>query len=158
MAPPRSRQRVIVLTAAVVGGILLGLLVVATLTGSREPATYRPFFAGMKDDRTQNIREGGPVLIPDPKGGERTFYLDLEGDDIVALHVVPPGGNVRCPVQFARPRQRYEDCDGRPVARETLRRFKVITRVNDDDEKAIFVDVRELLPAHPSGAPITSRS
>jgi hypothetical protein len=152
MAPPRSRQRVFVLTGAVVGGLIIGLLAVATLTGSRQPATYRPFFAGMKDNRVQNIREGGPVLIPDPKGGERTFYLDLEGDAIVALHVVPPGGSARCPVQYDHQQQRYEDCDGRLVARETLARFKVITRVNDDDEEAIFVDVREMQ------APVTPRS
>jgi len=144
MAPRGSRPRVLVLTAAVIGGLILGLLVVATLTGSRQPAAYRPFFAGMKDDRARNIREGGPVLIPDPGGGERTFYLDLEGDEIVALHVVPPGGDARCPVQFDRAQQRYEDCGGRPVARETLRRFKVVTRVNEDEEESIFVDVREL--------------
>ena len=158
MAARQSRQRVLVLTAAVVGGVILGLLVVATLTGSRQPATYRPFFAGMKDDRARNIREGGPVLIPDPRGGKRTFYLDLEGDEIVALHVVPPGGDARCAVEFDRQQQRYEDCDGRPVAQETLGRFKVITRLNDDEEEAVFVDVRELLPAQPSGAPVPSRS
>lgn len=152
MAPRRSRQRVVVLTAAVVGGLIIGLLVIATVAGSRQPATYRPFFAGMKDDRVQNIREGGPVLIPDPKGGERTFYLDIEGEGIVALHVVPPGGSARCPVQFDHQQQRYEDCDGRPVARETLARFKVITRVNEDDKEAIFVDVREVQ------APVTPRT
>jgi hypothetical protein len=152
MAAPRSRQRVFVLTGAVVGGLIIGLLVIATLTGSRQPATYRPFFAGMKDNRVENIREGGPVLIPDPKGGDRTFYLDLEGDKIVALHVVPPGGSAHCPVQYDHEQGRYEDCEGRPVARETLARFKVITRANDDDKEAIFVDVRELQP------PLTPRS
>lgn len=152
MARRRPPQRVFVLTAASIGGLAIGLLAIATLTGSRQPATYRPFFAGMKDSRVEDIREQGPVLIPDPKGGERTFYLDLDGDDIVALHVVPPGGSARCPVQFDHPQKRYEDCQGRPVARETLARFKVITRVNDDDEEAIFVDVRELQP------PVTPRS
>jgi hypothetical protein len=142
---------VFVLTGAVVGGLIIGLLVVATLAGSRQPATYRPFFAGMKDDRAADIRQEGPVLIPDPKGGQRTFYLDLEGNEIVALHVVPPGGSARCPVQFDHRQRRYEDCEARPVARETLARFKVITRVNDD-EVAIFVDVRELV------APVTPRS
>lgn len=152
MAPRRSRQRVFVLTGAVIGGLIIGLLVVATLTGSRQPATYRPFFAGMKDNRAADIREGGPVLIPDPKGGDRTFYLDVEGSEIVALHVVPPGGSARCPVQFDHRQERYEDCRGAPVARETLSRFKVITRVNDDDEEAIFVDVREVV------APVRPRS
>ena len=146
VAPARSPRRVFVLTGAVVGGLIIGLLVVATLTGSRRPAAYRPFFAGMKESRVQNIREGGPVLIPDPRGGERTFYLDLEGDEIVALHVVPPGGSGRCPVQYDHQQQRYEDCEGRPVARETLARFKVITRVNEDEKQAIFVDVRQKQP------------
>ncbi|MGH8975463.1 MAG: hypothetical protein ACRD0C_19935, partial [Acidimicrobiia bacterium] len=93
MAPRRSRPRGLVLTAAAVGGVIIGLLVVATVSGERQPATYRPFFAGMHESRVQDIREDGPVLIPDPKGGDRTFYLDLEGDDIIALHVVPPGGS-----------------------------------------------------------------
>ncbi|MGH8972271.1 MAG: hypothetical protein ACRD0C_03610, partial [Acidimicrobiia bacterium] len=92
----------------------------------------------------QDIREDGPVLIPDPKGGDRTFYLDLEGDDIIALHVVPPGGSARCPVQYDHTARRYEDCDGRPVVRDTLARFEVLTRVDDEDRKTIYVDLRRL--------------
>ncbi|MDQ3944470.1 MAG: hypothetical protein M3357_04835 [Actinomycetota bacterium] len=152
MARPRSRRRAFVLTAGVVGGLIIGLLVIATVDGTRQAATYRPFFAGMKDHRVENIREGGPVLIPDPRGGQRTFYLDLEGDEIIALHVVPPGGNARCPVQFDHQQQRYEDCKGAPVDRETLRRFQVFTRAEDDEGEAIFVDLRELMP------PVTPRS
>ncbi len=143
MAPSRSRSRVLVLTAGAVAGLIIGLLVIATLTGERQPATYRPFFAGLKDNRMADIREDGPVLIPDPKGGDRTFYLDLEGDEIVALHVVPPGGSARCPVQYDHTQRRYEDCRGGVVARETLRRFKVLTRVDDKERPAIFVDLRE---------------
>jgi hypothetical protein len=144
MAPRRSPPRGLVLTAAAVGGVIIGLLVVATVSGERQPATYRPFFAGMQETRAQDIREDGPILIPDPKGGDRTFYLDLEGDDIIALHVVPPGGSARCPVQYDHVERRYEDCDGRPVTRDTLARFEVITRVDDEDRKQIYVDLRRL--------------
>jgi hypothetical protein len=151
MARRRSRPRGLVLSAAAVGGVIIGLVVVATVTGERQPATYRPFFAGMQESRTQDIRADGPVLIPDPKGGDRTFYLDLEGDDIIALHVVPPGGSARCPVQYDHAERRYEDCDGGPVDRDTLARFKVVTRVDDEDRKRIYVDVRRLT------APITPR-
>lgn len=150
MASPRSPSRALVLGVAAVGGLIIGLLVVATVSGGRQAATYRPFFAGMKADRIRDIRQGGPVLIPDPKGGERTFYLDLEGDAIVALHVIPPGGSARCPVQYDHAQRRYEDCDGRPIIRQTLRRFKVIDRVDEDDEVAVFVDLRESeMPATP---------
>ena len=152
MARRRPRQRALVLTAGLAGGLIIGLLVIATVGGTRRAPTYRPFFAGMKDHRVENIREGGPVLIPDPTGGQRTFYLDLEGDEIIALHVVLPGGSARCPVQFDRRQQRYEDCDGAPVARGTLPRFQVITRADDDEGEAIFVDLRELMP------PVTPRS
>jgi hypothetical protein len=151
MARRRSPSRALVLGVGAVAGLIIGLLVVATVGGERRPATYQPFFAGMKADRTSDIREGGPVLIPDPSGGERTFYLDLEGDEIVALHVIPPGGSARCPVQYDHAQRRYEDCDGGPVGRESLARFKVIDRV-DDEEVAVFVDLREVV------APLTSRS
>jgi hypothetical protein len=152
MTPRRTRGRGLVVSAAAVGGLIIGLLVVATVSGERQPPTYRPFFAGMQESRTQNIRQDGPVLIPDPKGGDRTFYLDLEGDDIIALHVVPPGGSARCLVQYDHTERRYEDCEGRAVARESLARFKVLTRVDDKDRKAIYVDLRQLT------GPVTSRS
>ncbi len=147
MARRRTRGRGLVLATAAVGGLIIGLLVVATVSGERQAPTYRPFFAGMKDSRTQDIRTEGPVLIPDPKGGDRTFYLDVEGDDIIALHVVPPGGSARCPVQYDHQQRRYEDCRGAVVEPRTLGRFQVITRTNDEDEEVIFVDLRELLPA-----------
>jgi hypothetical protein len=141
MAPRRTRGRGLVLTAAAVGGLIIGLLVVATVSGERQSPTYRPFFAGMQESRTENIRQDGPVL---------TFYLDLEGDDIIALHVVPPGGSTRCLVQYDHTERRYEDCDGRAVDRESLARFKVLTRVDDEDRTAIYVDVRQLTaPAAP---------
>ena len=146
MAPAPSRLRGLVLAAGAVGGLIVGLLVVATVTGERAPPGYRPFPAGLKADRIQDIEDGGPVLIPDPRGGDRSFYLDLEAGEIVALHVVPPGGSARCPVQWDRDQRRYEDCDGTEVARDGLARFVVTTRVDDEDGELVFVDLRELVP------------
>ena len=140
----RSLSRGLVLTAGAVGGLIVGLLVVATVSGERQTPTYRPFSAGLRDSRAEDIREDGPILIPDPRGGDRSFYLDLEGDQIIALHVVPPGGSTRCPVQYDHTAARYEDCDGRPVARDTLARFRVITRADDENRKHVYVDVREV--------------
>ncbi|MGH9040621.1 MAG: hypothetical protein ACRDZ3_10360 [Acidimicrobiia bacterium] len=135
----------LVLTVAAVGGLAIGLLVVATVSGERQPATYRPFFAGMKADRAADIRKDGPVLIPDPRGGDRAFYLDLEGDEVIALHVVPPGGDAGCPVQYDHDKRRYEDCRGGPVSREALGRFTVSTRPTEDGkDEAVLVDLRRL--------------
>lgn len=143
----RSRRRGLVLTAAAVGGLALGLVVIATVGGERQPATYRPFFAGMKADRVADIRQDGPVLIPDPSGGDRAFYLDLEGNAVIALHVVPPGGKADCPVQYDHDERRYEDCRGGPITREALGRFTVTTRLSEDGkDEAVLVDLRRLEP------------
>lgn len=141
----RSGLRVAVGTAAAVCGIALGLVVAGLMNRSDGPAPYRPFFAGPKSDRVEDIREDGPVLIPDPRGGDRAFYLDLAGGDLVALHVVPPGGTTSCLVSFDRGAGRYEDCEGDPVDPASLARFDVEIRTNGDEE-SVFVDLREVLP------------
>lgn len=142
----RSGLRVAVGTAAALCGIALGLVVAGLLNRSNEPAAYRPFFAGLRSDRVEDIRQDGPVLIPDPRGGDRSFYLDLAGGDLVALHVVPPGESSSCLVQFDREAQHYENCRGEPVERGSLARFPVETRTTEDEDEAVFVDLRELLP------------
>ena len=147
--------RVIVATAAVVLGLAVGIVVVAVLGGGGGggSAAYQPFFAGQSDRITKLIKAGGPVFYPDPRQGERAFYHDLDGDQIVALHVVPPGGTAACPVQWDRAGKRYEDCHGGPVDRSTLERFPILTR-QIGDKVSVFVDLRTITPparASPGG-------
>jgi hypothetical protein len=143
--------RVIVATAGVVMGLVVGIIVVAMITGSGsgEPQPYQPFFAGTSDRITKQVKADGPVFFPDPRKGDRAFYLDLDGDRIVALHVVPPGGTGACLVQWDRTQNRYEDCGGGPVDRSALFRFPVLTR-EIDENVSVFVDVRTTTP--PPGA------
>lgn len=141
--------RVIVATAGVVVGLALGIVVVAMISGggSGEPQPYQPFFAGTFDRITKQIREDGPPCYPDPRGGDRSLCLDLEGEEIIALHVVPPDGSPACPVQWDRTEDRYEDkCSGAPVDRSTLARFPVLTR-EIDEKISVFVDLRTTTPA-----------
>jgi hypothetical protein len=145
--------RVIVATAAVVLGLVLGIVVVGVLNGRGQSGqqAYQPFFAGQSDRITRLIQSGGPVFYPDPHKGDRAFYLDVEGDRIVALHVVPPGGTAGCLVQWSRMERRYEDCHGVPVDRATLARFPVLTRPIGD-KTSVFVDLRTITPAPAPGA------
>ena len=87
----------------------------------------------------------GPVCYPDPKRGDRSFCLDLEGDRVVALHVVPPGGNADCLVRWDRAAKRYQDCHGAAVDPATLARFPVLTK-EIAGKVSVFVDVRTVTP------------
>ncbi len=56
--------RVIVATAGVVMGLVVGIIVVAIISGSGsgEPRPYEPFFAGQADRITRLIRDDGPAF------------------------------------------------------------------------------------------------
>jgi hypothetical protein len=144
--------RVILATAAVVCGLAMGIVVIAVLSGrgGGEPPPYQPFFAGQSDRVTRQIEDGGPVFYPDPRKGQRAFYLDVDGAQIIALHVVPPGGTADCLIQWNRAGRRYEDCHNTPVDRSALARFPVLTR-QIGDKTSIFVDLRTIQP--PGSAP-----
>ena len=139
--------RVILATAAVVLGLALGIVIVTVAGGGHHgtPAAYQPFFAGQSDRVTKTIKADGPVFYPDPRRGDRAFYLDLDGDQIVALHVVPPGGTTACLIQWDRAQKRYEDCHGAPVDRSMLERFPVLTK-QIGDKTSVFVDLRTVTP------------
>jgi hypothetical protein len=142
--------RVILATAAVVLGLVMGIVIVAVLNsrGGGEPPPYQPFFAGQSDRVTKQIKEGGPVCYQDPQEGERSFCLDLVGDQFVAYHVVPPDktADAECLVQWDRTENRYEDkCSGAPVDPATLARFPVLTK-EIGGKISVFVDVRAPTP------------
>jgi hypothetical protein len=148
--------RVILATAGVVVGLAVGIVAVAVInagSGGGEPQPYEPFFVGTSDRVTKQIKDGGPVCYPDLKRGERSFCLDIEGDKIIALHVVPPGGSAACLVEWNRRDKRYEDCHDAPVDRNTLAHFPVLTK-EISGKLSVFVDVRETAP--PPTAPAGS--
>lgn len=143
--------RVILATGGVVVGLAVGIVVVVLIGagggGDGEAQPYQPFFVGTTDRVTKQLKDG-PVCYQDPKSGERSFCLDREGDQFIAVHVVPPGGTAACLVQWDRNDQRYEDCHGAPVDRNTLSRFPVLTR-EISKKISVFVDVRT--PTPPAG-------
>jgi hypothetical protein len=145
--------RVILATAGVVVGLALGIIAVALINGSGgggEPEPYQPFFVGTSERVAKRIQSDGPVCYQDPKEGDRSFCVDLDGDQFVALHVVPPGGTTACLMQWDRKEKRFEDCHGTPVDRNTLARFPVLTK-EIGGKISVFVDVREAAPP-PAGS------
>ena len=111
--------RVILATAAVVLGLAVGIVALAVINsgGGGERAAYQPFFAGQSDRVTNQIQKDGPVCFQDPKAGERSFCLDLQGDQFVAYHVLPQGGTADCLVQWDRAEKRYENKCSRSAGR-----------------------------------------
>lgn len=139
-------MRVILATAAVVLGLAVGIVVIAIVNSpgdGGEAAPYQPFFVGQSDRVTKLVKDGGPICIPDPREGQRSFCLDLQNDQFVAYHVVPPGGSADCLVQWDRTEKRYENkCSGAPIDPATLARFPVLTK-EISGKISVFVDVRE---------------
>jgi hypothetical protein len=145
------KARILVAVAAIVSGVLLGVLVVGMMGGDKvsRPPTYEPFLAGPRERITKSVTRDGPIFFPDPRGGDRAFYLDLVSGAIVALNVVPPGGGVGCPVQWDRKSKRYTDCKDNPVDPATLRHFPVINGTPSRPD-SIYVDLRTLEAPPPS--------
>lgn len=145
--------RVIVATAGVVLGLAVGIVVVAVISAGGdggETQPYQPFFAGTSDRLTKQIKADGPICFPDPREGDRAFCLDLDGDEFIALHVVPPGGNAACPVEWDRTEKRYENkCTRAAIDRSSLARFAVLTR-EISDKISVFVDVRTTTTTPPA--------
>ena len=142
--------RTIVATAGVVVGLAVGIVVVAIVNAGGgdsggEAAPYQPFFVGTSDRVEKRIRADGPECYQDPQKGDRSFCLDLDGNEFIAVHVVPPGGTTACLAQWDRQDKRYEDCRGAPVDRNTLARFPVLTR-EINEKISVFVDVRTPSP------------
>ena len=136
--------RVILATAAVVMGLVVGIVAVAVLNsrGGGETPPYQPFFAGTSDKVTRQVKEGGPVCYQDPKEGQRSFCLDLLGDEFVAYHVIAPGSTAECLVEWNRTEKRYQDrCSGAQVDPATLARFPILTK-EIGGKISVFVDVR----------------
>lgn len=148
MARRRSR-RGLILTAGGLSGLVLGLVVVSVATGGgveKKPASYAPFPAGPAERVERSVERGGPIFYSDPKSGTDAFYLDVVDGRIVALSVVPPGGDPACPVAWDRRQQRYEDCEAAPVDVAALDRYRVVLRGTGDD-RSVFVDIRTVEPA-----------
>jgi len=146
--------RTIVATAGVVLGLAVGIVVVAIVNAGDgnsggEAGAYQPFFVGTSERIEKRIKADGPECYQDPREGLGSFCLDLDGNEFVALHVVPPGGTAECLVQWDRKERRYEDCRGTAVDRNSLARFPVLTR-EINEKISVFVDVRT--PTPPSTA------
>jgi hypothetical protein len=146
---PNRQITVLVATTAVTVAFMVVVVVSSMNNRSDEAPVAVPFVAGRLDSRTEQIQDDGPVGFSDPRGGTRSFYLDLEDGRMVALHVLPPGGNSKCIVQWNRDDKHYEDCKGEVIDPRTLRRFP-IRIVEQRKTKLILVDLRSLLP--PSGS------
>lgn len=133
-------MRALVILAAVVSGLVVGIIVISATGGDERPSVYRPFRAGFAVRIIEQIDRDGPIFYGDLGEGPNAFYLDLENEDLVALHYVPPGGDLDCVVQFDYDDdRRYEDCHGEPVDPATLNRFPVTLEGTDD---VVYVDLR----------------
>jgi hypothetical protein len=144
--------RTLVILAAVLSGLIVGIIVISASGGDKRPTVYKPFKAGFAVRIIERIDQDGPIFYRDLGDGPNSFYLDLENEDLVALHYVPPGGDEGCVVQYDyEDDRRYEDCEGRAVDPKTLNRFPVTLEGKDDE---VYVDLRRF---ESLGTPVPNR-
>lgn len=142
--PPAQRRLVILVgAAAIAAGIFAGVaIVLASGQPAVQPDEYEPFVVGNAARLGEIVATEQPLFFADPTDGPRGFALALEDGDLVALHVVPPGGSRDCPVGWDAGQGRFEDCRGRPHDTHTLRRFPTTI----DADGLVVVDLRRLEP------------
>lgn len=146
--PSRSDTRALIVAigSLLVAGVVVALFLFwATRTGppSEGPAGEREIPLGPAETRHGELAEEGPVYFADPFGGPG-FWLALENDEIVALHVMVPGRS-SCPVNWRA--VQFEDCDGEAVESFDLDRYQVELPTDGDQEGNIVVDVATIQPA-----------
>jgi len=143
---PRPPIRALVVTAiaAVVAGLGVAALLIATRNGhhTARPAHYQRFRIGFADDLARQIHTE-PLFFPDPLRGSRAFYLDIIDGEFVALHVVVPG-TTHCVVQYARAAHGFRDCHRHVLPPDALERYPV-TITGKSDAKVVEVDLRTVL-------------
>jgi hypothetical protein len=126
--------------AVVAGGGVAALLIAQTSkTSASHSGPYQPFRAGFAVNLAAQIKQA-PVFFPDPKRGNRAFFLDRIDERFVALHVLVPGRD-RCVVNYQRDRHRYVDCDRHPLDPRSLAQFPIDVR-GSGDSRLVYVDLR----------------
>jgi len=141
-------RRLLVFTSVIV--LFAGLAVAAVLFfatgGGKDTPKAKPLFVGLETQLRRNIRDQGPQYIANPFAGNG-FWLDVEGNRIVAYSLVLPGTD-HCIVKWKAQRGSYVDCNGDAVDRADLDRFKVAYRSHEEGrDRDVLVDLRVLEPA-----------
>lgn len=140
-AKPRwSSTPLLVITAALAIGaglIIAALLLVATSQSGDVPKG--PFPLGSTAGLREEV-EKSPVYIADPTGGNG-LWLELQGEQLVALSAVPPGSPSSCTVRWRDSVDAYEDCDGKRYRGDQLATYPLEQR-----EGSLYVDTRRADP------------
>lgn len=151
----RGETRLLVVTGVLLAaaGLLIGALIFVVSRQGGSPHTYRPFNAGVAVDLARTVREDGPILFPDPFGGDKSTYLALEHGHLVALEITVPGTR-DCGVKWRDPAHRFVDCHGDNLTSEDLARYETTVSTAKSTKGALLIDLRRLLPPPaPAGTP-----
>jgi hypothetical protein len=143
-------RRLLLFTAffvAAAGVLVAVLLFLATGGGGADPQAT-PLFIGLDRQLRNNINADGPQYIANPFGGNG-FWLDVEGDHVVAYNITLPT-TTECHVKWKAQRDSYVDCNGDDVERADLDQFKVFFRNPNSRNPDVMVDLRVDIPAQGS--------
>jgi hypothetical protein len=148
----RDDKRLLVVTGVfvVLAAVLFaGVLLIATNANSGSQ-TKKPVFIGLRSQIAKNIRQDGPRYQANPFG-DAGFWLDLEGDTLVA-YVLDVPGHASCVIRWKAQQDEYVDCDSNPVDPAALDRYAVLLGPREGSPPdSVFVDLRRVLPAPGGG-------
>lgn len=155
-AVPIAKKDVPILVMSSVILVAAGLAVAAAIlnltAGNSEGESEGPVQIGLASAQEENIDEEGPSFLADPTGNDRSFWLTKESDEIVALVIEVPG-RPGCIVDYRGRDETFVDCDGEPVATETLDRYALTVSTDENTEGALLVDLEVVEPAPVPAAP-----
>ncbi len=146
---PIAKKDVPILVMSTVIVVAAGLAVAAAilflLPRGETGESSGPVRIGLASSIEKQLEEG-PFFQADPLGGNRSFWVALEDGEIVALVIEAPG-RPGCVVDYRGRDETFVDCDGEPVATETLDRYALTVSTDEATEGALLVDLEEVEPA-----------
>lgn len=151
MRKTAPRSYAIAVVGAIIGLIGVVALVVFVLDRGTSSGDIQvqlgdqTFSAGSADQRARSIREGGPILLPDPAGGTRDIYLqhlsDQDTEGWLAFDSRVGGTGRECTLQWDPQAQVFNSpCGGPPVPADGTGLVRYPVEVTEDG--LLIVDIR----------------
>jgi len=149
---PVKRSNVPIYLLGIVLVLVIGILIAAAIllvTGrAKTPKMEGLIRFGQAKSIADKARNGGPFAYAGSTG-DTGFWVAIEDGKLVALKIRRPGTK-DCNVIWRGSQDSFVDCNGDPVKKSQLARYRVVIPERGDNKGQFLVDLSSNIPA-PAG-------